>query len=119
FWADDWGRDTTGRWAADLARRGIPSAHVEFRRLHSGGGSVATIDDANRAVEKAAEALGTEKVTVVGHGTGAHLALHALARTSRRFTGVALVGGLFDLPAALEESLGQGMVADFDMEGRT
>lgn len=119
FWSDAWGLDTVEGWAVDLAAEGVAVASIEYRRVGSGGGVVATTADVARAINRARDWLEVPEVAVVGHSAGAHLAVwHALsAPTPQRLTvGVA---GIYDLAVADDHDLGPGAVAAFDPEHRT
>ncbi|MGA7271667.1 MAG: type II 3-dehydroquinate dehydratase [Acidimicrobiia bacterium] len=115
FWLDSWGRDTVETWAVDLARRGISSAAVEYRRFGSGGSPVATRHDVTEAVRLARQQLGVNQVAVIGHSAGATLAVWHLLEGERRPTVTVGVSGLFDLAAGA--SLGEGAPGRFDPEG--
>jgi dipeptidyl aminopeptidase/acylaminoacyl peptidase len=75
--------------ARDVDRRGWASYNVEYRKVGfagGGGGFPATFDDVRMAIElvldpthPAAGHIDTERVAVVGHSAGAHLALCAAA----------------------------------------
>ena len=119
FWMDTWGRDTTESWAADLADHGIRSTNVEYRRLDSGGGRRSSITDAVRGLDAAIRLLATDRVVVIGHSAGVHLALHALDQRADGISLVVGVGGVLDLVAAVDTGLGNGAVAAFDPDGRT
>lgn len=112
FWLDSWGRDTVETWAVDLARRGISSANVEYRRSGSGGSPVATRHDVDEAVRLARRLLGVTEVAVIGHSAGATLAVwHLLEGQSPHVVTVG-VSGLYDL--ARGASLGEGAPGRFD-----
>lgn len=114
FWSDAWGLDTVEGWAVGLAERGVATASIEYRRVSSGGGPVATIGDVARAIDLARRRLEVPDVAVIGHSAGAHLAVwHALtaAAPARLTVGLA---GIYDLATAREEGLGSGAVAAFD-----
>lgn len=114
FWSDAWGLDTVEGWAVDLAGRGIATANLEYRRVGSGGGAVATTADIARAIDHARDWLEVPQVAVVGHSAGAHLAVwHSLTTPSPPLLTVG-VAGIYDLAAALREDLGSGAVAAFD-----
>lgn len=119
FWLDAWGLDTTETWAVDLARRGVPTANVEYRRMSSGGGPVATTTDVSRAIAVAGDRLGVESLVVIGHSAGGHLATwHAVHCPIPPMMTVA-VAGIFDLSAAREDGLGEGAAVRFDPHGST
>ena len=112
FWLDSWGRDTVETWAVDLARAGISSAAIEYRRLPTGGGPVATTNDVAEAGGLARRLLGAERMAVIGHSAGAYLAMWDLARGESRPTLTVGVSGLFDLVGGA--GLGGGAAGRFD-----
>ena len=84
-WKAIWGKDLMLPMSVDLARRGFASWNIEFRRLGNGGGWPSTFDDVAAAVDALAEladerALDLDRVVLLGHSSGAHLALWAAAR---------------------------------------
>lgn len=87
FWRSPYNRWLMWLLARDVDRRGWASYNVEYRRLGFGGGGggfPATFDDVRMAIElvldpthPVAGHVDTERVAVVGHSAGAHLALCA------------------------------------------
>ncbi|MGI4896427.1 MAG: alpha/beta hydrolase family protein [Janthinobacterium lividum] len=70
---------------ADLVADGWPVLNVDYRGNGDGGGWDATFTDVATAVDQAAEAaerwgLAADRVAIVGHSAGGHLALWAAAR---------------------------------------
>jgi acetyl esterase/lipase len=119
FWGDAWGLDSVEGWAVDLSRRGVPTASIEYRRVGSGGGWLATPADVERAIAAACGLLGTGDFVVVGHSAGAHLAMWHAAGTPRAPRLTVGVAGIYDLTAARRDGLGEGAVAAFDPDHRT
>ena len=73
------------RWiAGDLLRRGYAVWNIEYRRLGDGGGWPATFADVAAAIDHLAaldgERLDLDRVTLLGHSAGGHLALWAAGR---------------------------------------
>jgi acetyl esterase/lipase len=73
------------RWiAGDLLRRGYAVWNIEYRRLGEGGGWPATFADVAAAIDLLAtldgERLDLDRVTLLGHSAGGHLALWAAGR---------------------------------------
>jgi acetyl esterase/lipase len=73
------------RWiAGDLLRRGYAVWNIEYRRLGDGGGWPATFADVATAIDHLAaldgERLDLDRVTLLGHSAGGHLALWAAGR---------------------------------------
>lgn len=83
FWRDGYYRDSTHGIAADLAKRGIASWNVEYRRVGpSGGGYPESHQDVLQALnylQVIAEsyALDLNRVAVVGHSAGGYLSVWA------------------------------------------
>ena len=114
FWLDAWGGDTVEAWAVDLARRGIPSAVIEYRRLGSGGGAIATTSDVTEAIATAAAALKLTAFAVVGHSSGGHLAAWSAIGGSPTAAVTVTVAGIFDLRNADTTGVGGGNAGRFD-----
>lgn len=112
FWLDAWGADTVESWAVDLARRGIPVANVEYRRLGSGGSARATTGDVARAVRAGAGELGLDSYAVIGHSAGGHLAAFTAGDDDRALT--IAVSGIFDLAAGEKDGTGGEALRRFD-----
>ena len=116
FWRAAYDRSHLSPCAAELARRGVPVALAEYRRVGAGGGAPQTFQDA-AAVAAAAEAgaapgEGPREVVLVGHSAGGHLALLAAARPGMPVTRVIAVAPVADLARAHELGLSDGAVAE-------
>jgi acetyl esterase/lipase len=102
--------------AEDLAARGWTAWNVEYRRLGSGGGVPATLDDVGAAIDHLAE-LGLDggRVVAIGHSAGGHLAAMAATREDARVpvTGVVSQAGVLDLRRAWELGLSKNVARDF------
>jgi acetyl esterase/lipase len=124
-----YGRDQMTPIAQDLARRGFAVWNLEYRRLGaSTGGWPGTFDDAIAGIGHLASLvadgidLDLDRVTVVGHSAGGHLALWSAARqrvggktgAAERVPIRAAVGlaPVADLVRAYELGLGGGAVAE-------
>lgn len=81
FWRSEWTRDTMESIAVDLARRGLSTWNVEYRRLGTGGGWPASAHDVRTAVEFTPR-LGFENgpLAVIGHSAGGYLAMSTVDR---------------------------------------
>jgi acetyl esterase/lipase len=138
FWHTPYGLDLMDGLGDVLARRGIASWNIEYRRVgEPGGGWPGTLIDAARATDRLADLgrthrLDLARVITVGHSAGGHLALWLAARRKLpvgalgleepvgRLTGPAalpLVGaislaGVVDLADGYRRHLGLGAVAD-------
>lgn len=87
FWRLPYGREEMAHVAANLAARGYAVWNIEYRRVGDpGGGWPGTLEDVAAAIDYlgvlagAASGLDLERVAVVGHSAGGHLALCAGAR---------------------------------------
>ncbi len=138
FWRVPYALDLMDGLGDDLARRGIASWNIEYRRIGDpGGGWPGTLIDVARAADRLAEigvahGLDLARIITVGHSAGGHLALWLAARRRlpvgalgaeaavARLTGAAalpLVGaislaGVADLGDAWRRNLGRGAVAE-------
>lgn len=115
FWREPYRRDTLAPLAAAIAAGGYATWNVEYRRVGaSGGGYPETTDDVLAAFDALSglpASLDLDRVTVVGHSAGGHLALWLAAQ--RRLAGVVSLAGVADLVAAGEQHLGDDAVKDF------
>lgn len=120
FWREKYRRDTLTPLAHDLVRRGTAVWNVEYRRVGpSGGGWPETADDvlaAFDALPRLPASLDLDRVTVVGHSAGGHLALWLAAQ--RPLAGVVSLAGVADLQAAEKDRLGSDAVRAFLHGGR-
>jgi acetyl esterase/lipase len=117
FWRPPYGRFSMWLIARDARRNGWASLNVSYRltgRWGGGGGWPATFDDVAAAVEAGRTALGittAERVAVVGHSAGGHLALWLAADGRVPLTGVISLGGVVDLRAVGGRPGGRDAVA--------
>ena len=128
FWREPYRRDVMAPLAVDLARRGVATWNVEYRRVGgSGGGCPQTFDDVAAAFDFGARLwerhpVETRAPIVLGHSAGGHLALWCAAR--RRLPAGApgaspaavprlavAIGAVADLAEARRRDLGNGAVA--------
>jgi acetyl esterase/lipase len=85
-WLNSYGLDQISQPAAELAKAGIATWTVEYRRIgDQGAGWTGTFTDVARSVDyvrtlAARYPLDTTRVILVGHSAGGHLALWAAAR---------------------------------------
>jgi acetyl esterase/lipase len=85
YWRSAYGFELGRPLAEDLARQGVASWNIEYRRLGNGGGWPATFLDVAAAVDALAAVperarLRLDRVAVVGHSAGGQLALWIAAR---------------------------------------
>jgi acetyl esterase/lipase len=82
-WTSRYGRIVMRGLVGDLVRRGWAAWNIEYRRVGNGGGWPATFADVAAAVDhlrELPEPLDLERVSVLGHSAGGHLALWAASR---------------------------------------
>jgi len=85
-WRERWERDLMDGLAADLTAHGYATWNLEFRRVGpSGGGWPGSFEDVAAGIDRLCELAETEpidldRVALIGHSAGAHLALWASAR---------------------------------------
>jgi acetyl esterase/lipase len=127
FWRAAYGIELARPLAADLARAGWAAVAVEYRRVGSGGGWPATLDDVAAALDALADLPGRldlADVTVVGHSAGGHLAAWAAGRGRLpagapgagprvRVSAAVLQAGVLDLARAAEQGLGRRATQEF------
>jgi acetyl esterase/lipase len=130
FWRIKYGRNYIAPVARDLARRGFAVWNLEYRRMGAaGGGWPGTLQDVGSGIDYLATltadgiAIDLDRVTVIGHSAGGHLALWSAQRDESRNNGygpkrvkVAAAVGLAavaDLARAYELGCGDGAVNEF------
>jgi acetyl esterase/lipase len=116
FWRDRFDLTLMQPLAEDLAARAWSVWNVEYRRLGSGGGMPATLDDVGAAIDHLAELdLDLTRVIAIGHSAGGHLAAMAATREDPRVpvTGVVLQAGVLDTRRAYELNLSDGVAREF------
>lgn len=82
-WNARYGRIVMRGLAGDLVRRGFAVWNIEYRRVGNGGGWPATFADVAAAIDLLPELdapLDLDRVSVLGHSAGGHLALWAAGR---------------------------------------
>jgi acetyl esterase/lipase len=84
-WRNRYGRAVMRSVAATLARRGFAVWNIEYRRVGGGGGWPHTFADVAAAIDLLDglhAALDLDRVDLLGHSAGGHLALWAAGRTA-------------------------------------
>jgi acetyl esterase/lipase len=83
-WHKRYGKVFTRGLAGDLLRRGWAVWNIEYRRVGAGGGWPNTFADVAAAIDHLAaleeERLDLDRVSILGHSAGGHLALWAAGR---------------------------------------
>ena len=130
FWQDRFGLGLMDPLAEDLAGRGYAVWNIEYRRVGAdGGGWPTTFDDVAAAMDHLAalgpaNGLDLDRVAVVGHSAGGHLALWAAGREAipagQPWADPAVIPRLtvgqapvVDMVAASEDRAGDGAVDAF------
>ncbi len=85
-WQKRYGKLFMRALAGDLLRRGYAVWNIEYRRVGAGGGWPQTFADVAAAIDQLAvledPRLDLDRVTLVGHSAGGHLALWAAGRAN-------------------------------------
>ncbi|MEU3642772.1 alpha/beta hydrolase [Lentzea sp. NPDC034063] len=130
WWAAMWDDTAVQPLIADLVDQGYAVWSIEYRRVgEPGGGWPGTFEDVARAVDLVAELkapLDLQRVAVVGHSAGGHLATWTAhratlpdgvvgARPRVRLVGAVSIAGVLDLVSADNARLGTEL-ADLDGE---
>jgi acetyl esterase/lipase len=110
FWRARFTRATTEAIALDLARRGWTSCNVEYRRVGAGGGIPETLEDVAAAIERAKTLFRPERLVVLGHSAGGHLALWAAGEGA--VDAAIALAGVSDLASAARAGLGEGAAVE-------
>jgi acetyl esterase/lipase len=83
-WQARYGRIVMRALIGDLTRRGWAAWNIEYRRIGNGGGWPQTFADVAAAIDHLPELqapLDLDRVSVLGHSAGGHLALWAASRS--------------------------------------
>lgn len=105
YWQAIYNLTHAGHLCVDLARHGIATWNVEYRRIGDpGGGWPGTLEDVDRAlghVVRLAEdhPLDLGRTVVMGHSAGGHLALLVARRTTVPIRAAVSLSGVVDLRA--------------------
>ncbi len=114
FWRARFTRAIMAALATDLTDRGWATWNVEYRRVGSGGGASATLDDVRRAIEFVGDLdqpLDLARLVVIGHSAGGQLAL--CAASSPSVAQVVSLAGVCDLVAAAHQAIGDNAAVEF------
>ena len=119
FWRAHYGLEHIGHLCRELARQGIASWSLEYRRIgQPGGGWPGTCEDVRNGAAYLPSlarryGLDAQRVAVVGHSAGGQLALWLGAQHSVPLRGVVSLAGVTDLREAWRLGLGRNVVAEF------
>jgi acetyl esterase/lipase len=108
YWRARFTADLMLPLVAPLRDRGWAVANVEYRRVGTGGGWPATIDDAGAAIDLV-RATTPGPLVAVGHSVGGQLALLHAARVDA----VVALAPVTDLVRGYAEGIGEDAVIDF------
>jgi len=114
-WQQRYGRVVMRGLARDLVRRGWAVWNIEYRRVGGGGGWPATFADVAAAIDhlRALDApLDLERVGVIGHSAGGHLALWAAGREQLPEGAPGAGGSALGPPVRLQRVVSMAGVAD-------
>jgi acetyl esterase/lipase len=113
FWRAKYDLSHASHMCAALARAGIATASLEYRRVgNPGGGWPGTFEDVVAGYNAAAKFLGATKAIAIGHSAGGHLALR-MASEAVQMNGVVALAPVADLRAAYELHLSNDAVVEF------
>ncbi len=118
FWRHMWTRDTTESIAVDATRRGLATLNVEYRRVGTGGGGLATVNDIVAAIHAGLghPDVDDERWAIAGHSAGGQLAIaaaKAMTDAGRPPVLVASLGGVSDLAQAMADGTGDDAAAAY------
>jgi acetyl esterase/lipase len=119
FWRAQHALDYAGHVCSVLARQGVATWNIEYRRVgDAGGGWPGTLDDVRRGAEFIEEiarshAIDLERIVVAGHSAGGHLPLWLAAQNTMRLRQAISIAGVTDLRRAFELHLGDGSTEQF------
>jgi acetyl esterase/lipase len=117
FWRDEKDANSLYPICADLARRGVIAASIEYRSIEFGGTWPHCLTDVSRALDAFCATTGIRPAQTIlaGHSAGGHLALMTAA-TRHDIGGVVGLAAISDLIGAYNEELGDSAVCGlFDM----
>ena len=112
FWRASFTRSLMDALAVGLCDRGWATWNVEYRRGHGAGST--SLQDVQAAVAKLRKSrapVDQQRLVIIGHSAGGHLALCAAA--TARGSLVISLAGVCDLEAAVDDRLGAGAAREF------
>lgn len=117
FWRARYGLGYLGHLCAGLTRQGFATWNVEYRRLgEAGGGHPGSGDDVLASIRRLREVgpahrLDTDRLVLLGHSAGGHLALWAAPLV--RPAGVVALAPVSDLAEASRLGLSTGVADEY------
>jgi acetyl esterase/lipase len=111
FWRAQYDLTHASHLCAALARAGISTASLEYRRVGNDGGWAMSFDDVRAALAVVRADLDAVPV-VLGHSAGGHLALR-LAPEKVELAGIVALAPVADLRLAYDLHLGDDAVVEF------
>jgi len=119
FWRAAYNLDHISHLCVDLNKAGVATWSLEYRRIgNAGGGWPGTFDDVAAGVNHlraiaAKHKLDIERVVIMGHSAGGHLALWMGAQKNTiPLRGIVSLAGVADLQKAFDLKLSNNVVAD-------
>ncbi len=120
YWLDGYDLELMEPISRALAEDGWAAWSLEYRRLGSGGGWPATFEDVAAGTDKVADLDGVDRdrVVLLGHSAGGHLATWAASRDARtpggapsvEVRGAVSLAGVLDLGRGFRDDLGGGAI---------
>lgn len=117
YWQATYNLMHAGHLCVDLARHGIATWNVEYRRIGDpGGGWPGTFDDVASAVAHVPELanqypLDLHRVVAIGHSAGGHLAIWTSLHADMPLRGVVSIAGVVDLHTLADLGDDHGLIA--------
>jgi acetyl esterase/lipase len=117
YWQAIYNLTHAGHLCVDLARSGVATWNVEYRRVGDpGGGWPGPLDDVVAALHHARELAETfpldlDRVVVMGHSAGGHLALMACRQAQLPVRAAVSLAGVLDLALIHETGDDKGVIA--------
>lgn len=112
FWRSLRDVSASSHLCSALAKNGIVTANIEYRRVGTGGGWPQTFEDVLSGFRTARQNVASAPPVLIGHSAGGHLALRA-AVDLEDLAGVVALAPVANLELAYREDLGDGAVAQF------
>lgn len=113
FWRARYGLTHASHVCAALARHGLATANLEYRRVgDSGGGWPGSYNDVLAALPSVTTHFGEKDVVVLGHSAGGHLALR-LAAEPLAIRGIVALAPVADVRLAYDLHLSNDAVVEF------